>query len=142
MLLLGVVLAAALAHTMELPAKIRLDEDQYFLVQSIYRGWALVGIALIGAVVTTSIWAMLARGRERVLVSAAAACIAGGLGVFLIWTQPANRATDNWTVRPENWDLLRRQWELSHVAGAILYGIAYVLLILALIDPAVRTSKR
>jgi hypothetical protein len=32
------------AHLFELPNKIGLSEEHYFLVQSIYRGWALFGI--------------------------------------------------------------------------------------------------
>jgi hypothetical protein len=36
----------------------------------------------------------------------------------VIWTQPANAATQNFAVRPENWEALRRQWEYSHAINA------------------------
>ncbi len=45
--------------------------------------------------------------------------MAGTLLVFFVWTFPANRATANWKVVPTDWELLRRQWELSHAANAL-----------------------
>ena len=37
------------AHFFSLPNKIHLTEGNYFIVQNIYRGWALFGIVLFGA---------------------------------------------------------------------------------------------
>ena len=34
------------AHVADLPAKLSLDREQYFVVQQIYRGWALFGAVL------------------------------------------------------------------------------------------------
>jgi hypothetical protein len=39
-------LAPGLAHLLELPNKIHLPAQEYLTVQQIYRGWALLGIAL------------------------------------------------------------------------------------------------
>lgn len=41
----ALALGPSLAHLMELPNKIDLPRDQYLVVQQIYRGWQLLGIA-------------------------------------------------------------------------------------------------
>jgi hypothetical protein len=42
------------------------------------------------------------------------------LVIFFTWTDPANRATSNWSIVIADWESLRWQWELSHAANAIL----------------------
>jgi hypothetical protein len=46
------------------------------------------------------------------------------LAVFFTWTYPANQATGNWTVAPENWRELRRHWEYAHATNALLTFLA------------------
>lgn len=53
----AIAMAGGWAHLLELPNKMALSRDDYFTVQQIYRGWALLGIAVIGALVSTSILA-------------------------------------------------------------------------------------
>jgi hypothetical protein len=85
-------LGPSLAHLLALPNKIYLDQADYFVVQNICRGWALLAFL----------------------------CVAGAHAVFWTWTCPANVATKNWTVVPANWEVLRTQWEFSHAGGAVL----------------------
>ena len=42
----AILLGPALAHAFELPNKIDLPRDQYFVVQQVYRGWSLFGFVL------------------------------------------------------------------------------------------------
>jgi hypothetical protein len=35
--------------------------------------------------------------------------------------------TDNWTLQPENWEALRRQWEYSHAVNAGVTFLAFCL---------------
>jgi hypothetical protein len=49
--LTALALAPACAHLFSMPNKISLVEDQYFIVQHIYRGWFLLGIVLVAAIV-------------------------------------------------------------------------------------------
>jgi hypothetical protein len=49
----ALALVPALAHAMELPNKMRLPREHYLTVQSIYRGWALVGVLVVGALAST-----------------------------------------------------------------------------------------
>jgi hypothetical protein len=43
----ALLLGPALAHTFELPTKITLPREEYFVVQQIYRGWAGFSVVLI-----------------------------------------------------------------------------------------------
>jgi hypothetical protein len=110
------------AHLFELPNKIGLDQDAYFTVQAIYSGWALFGIALFGALGFNLALAVLTRGERTPFVLACLAflCVAATLAIFFTWTFPTNQATENWTVRPENWEALRTRWEYSHAVNAVI----------------------
>ena len=110
------------AHFFEMFNKIELDQAQYFIVQNIYRGWALFGITLFGALFANIGQAAMLRGQTTAFWFAVAACvgIAANLAIFFIWTYPTNVATNNWTTVPENWQALRAQWEYSHAANALV----------------------
>src|SRR5687768_14629533 len=84
LLFAALALAPALAHLLELPNKIGLSRDDYMTVQQIYRGRALLGFVVAGALLSTLILTIMVRKRPR-------EC---GL--------------------PENWIALRTQWEYSH----------------------------
>jgi hypothetical protein len=109
------------AHFFEHWHKLTLPRDAYFTVQSIYRGWAWLGIAIIAALVADVILALLLRGQGAAAPAwAAAVLMAATLAVFFVWTQPANAATANWTTIPDGWQALRTQWEYSHAANAVV----------------------
>lgn len=121
-LALAFAFAPAAAHLLALPNKIHLDRDAYFTVQQIYRGWALLGVVVIGALLSTLYLTFRVRHVRRALIWAAAAClcVVGAQALFWIFTYPANAATANWTTIPENWEALRARWEYSHAAAAVL----------------------
>jgi len=96
-------------------------------LQTIYNGWWTVGFALPAAFIANLGLAAASR-HDRIafwLALTAAALVAVNLAIFFYWTQPANAATANWTVRPENWQTLRRQWEFSHAVNAAVVFIAF-----------------
>ena len=126
-ILTGSALVAPAAHLLELPNKIGMGPNDYFVVQRIYNGWWLVGLLLPAALVANIALAVAARRDSTALLLAmfAAALIALNLAIFLVWTQPANAATGNWTTRPENWLDLRRQWEYSHAINAGIMFVAF-----------------
>jgi hypothetical protein len=135
MLFTAVAMAAGWAHLLELPNKMALSHDDYLTVQQIYRGWASLGFIVVGALVMTAMLTVLQRGAGATfyLVLAATLCIALSLAVFFLFTFPANKATQNWTVLPHEWEALRRQWEYSHAIGAVLYFVALASLTLSII---------
>ena len=135
-LCVAVAMAGGWAHLLELPNKMALSREDYLTVQQIYRGWALLGIVVVGALVSTAVLAWLRRGDGTPFFCAliATACMALSLVLFFSFTFPANQMTENWTVLPEGWEALRRQWEYSHAAGAILYFVALASLVYSLIS--------
>jgi uncharacterized membrane protein len=135
MLCTAITTAAGLAHLFELPRKVALDREQYVLVQQLYRGWAWLGVAVLGALVSNLIVTVRrprgAPGRHWSLV--ATVSIALSLAIFFLFTYPANRQTVNWTVLPDNWETLRRQWEYSHAVAAGFDLLALCALTLSLL---------
>lgn len=131
----AIAMAAGLAHLMEMPHKMAFPRADYLVVQQIYRGWAMLGIVIIAALLACVLAALKLRGQGARfwLTAGAGACIAAALAVFFAFTFPANQATANWTVLPDDWEALRRQWEYSHAAAAVLYVLAVALLTLSLL---------
>lgn len=126
LILIALALVPAGAHLFELPNKIDLPQDQYFTIQNIYRGWALFGIVLFGAITASLALTILLRGHGAAfwLSFGAFLLILATLAIFFTWTYPANQATNNWTVVPTNWVALRTQWEYAHAVNAILTFVA------------------
>jgi hypothetical protein len=60
-------------------------------------------------------------------------CIVATQVIFWTYTQPANLAIHNWTMMPQDWEALRRQWEYSHAASAGLNFVAFVALVWSLL---------
>jgi len=132
LLFCALALAPALAHLLELPNKMGLSRDEYLVVQQIYRGWALLGIVVFGALLSTLALAIAVRKRAGEFGPALTAflCIAGTQAVFWIFTFPMNQQTANWTILPDAWAALRMQWEYSHAASAILNLAALIAVII------------
>jgi hypothetical protein len=113
--------------------KMTLGQNDYFVVQGIYRGWALFGFPLCGSVVANLTLAALLRrtGLPFLLATGAGLLMIATLAIFFIWTFPANQATLNWTTIPSNWRDLRQQWEYSHAVNAVVTFVALSLSVLA-----------
>jgi len=131
----ALVLGPALAHVLELPNKIGLPRDEYFIVQKTYRGWNQIGWLLGVQVLSLVVAAYLARVERRVMVLTllALACVVVAQGLFWGFTYPTNVATANWTVSPDNWHKLRLRWELSHALGAFFQLLGFCLLVVAVL---------
>jgi ABC-type cobalamin transport system permease subunit len=140
LLFAALALAPALAHLLELPNKIGLSRDDYLIVQQIYRGWALLGFVIAGALLSTLVLMIMVRNRPKAfaLTIVAFVCILGTQIVFWTFTFPANQQTNNWTVLPENWEALRARWEYSHAASAVLNLIAFISLICSVLTKSTR----
>jgi hypothetical protein len=125
-MLTAVALVPSGAHLLEIANKVGLDRGRYMTVQQIYRGWEMLGIVLIGAMLANGLVAVAMRSQmiPAALATIAAILICLGLGIFFIWTFPANQMTGNWTVAPHDWEALRAQWEYSHAANAVVTFLA------------------
>jgi hypothetical protein len=129
----AVALGAALAHLFELPNKIGLTRDDYFIVQGIYRGWSMLGfVLLIQLISIVAIIVLAQQDRDvRIFGCVALICLIAAQMLFWTFTYPANVATENWTKIPANWQVLRRNWEYSHAAGAVSQLAGMTALIIA-----------
>lgn len=84
-LVLGALaLAPGVAHVASFLNKIQLNESTYFIVQSVYRGWNLFGIVLVGALIANIALAVAVRRHAQAfrLVLANLLCLAAGLAIF------------------------------------------------------------
>jgi hypothetical protein len=134
LLFTALAMPASFAYLYELPNKMRLSAQDYLTVQQIYRGWALLGIVVLGALISTLVLTILVRRAARSafkLVLTAFLCIVATQIVFWVFTYPVNQITQNWTVLPDNWMQLRTKWEYSHATGAAFNLAAFITLVLA-----------
>ena len=140
----SLALGPALAHLFEWPNKINLSRADYLTVQQIYRGWALLGIVIFPAVISALVLTLLLRKEWRPFVFSLIGflSLAGTQVVFWTYTFPANQATNSWTILPDNWEQLRRQWEYSHATSAVLNVIAVAALILSLLAYKAASTPR
>jgi hypothetical protein len=129
----AIALGAELAHTFALANKIGLSADEYLIAQKAYRGWNQLAYVLLIQLIATLAAAIMSRSEHNVLVPVlfAIPCLVFAQTLFWIYIYPANVATQNWTTNPENWEILRREWEYSHAASAAFQLIAMACLIVA-----------
>jgi hypothetical protein len=118
----ALTLVPAGAHLMSLPNKIGMTGSDYMVAQRAYMGWNLSAILVIGAALSTGIFAWRTYGRAELFAPAlvALACVIATQVVFWTLTWPGNHATSNWTRLPHEWQELRHRWELGHALSALL----------------------
>ncbi|WDR01925.1 DUF1772 domain-containing protein [Devosia algicola] len=134
--LMALILIPSGAHLFELPGKIGLDRDSYFIVQNIYAGWSLFAVPIFAAILVNIGLYFMERRRHPAtahwaLIAASLTVIS--LGIFFAWIFPANQATANWTTQSENWEALRRNWEYGHAVNAVVVGCALLASVLAIV---------
>jgi hypothetical protein len=139
-MLLVVSAAAAIAHLLELPAKVQFDAALWLtLLQSLYPPafGPVAGSAEAAAVVGSIVLAIAVRARGATFRWAvlAAACLAIAHACFWIWVVPVNAAMLPLTAEtlPSDWMQLRDQWEYTHAVRAVLEFVALAALVLSLL---------
>jgi hypothetical protein len=131
------MLGPAVAHAFELPTRLNLPREEYFVVQQVYRGWSTFSIMLVAvqfiSLLTT---AFLVRHDRRVLIPTVLAILFVLVAQILFWTytHPANVATANWTLQIDDWMRFRRTWEYAHLVRAGLQALAMTCLIVAVVS--------
>ena len=65
LLFVGLSLAPGLAHVLQLPHKMNLSGDDYLRVQQLYGGWALLGVVVFAALISTLLLTIMVRNRLR-----------------------------------------------------------------------------
>jgi hypothetical protein len=136
-------LAPGLAHLFEMPRKLGLSEQAYFVVQRIYLGWDWFGVSILVQLGALILLAVRSAREYYVFRPVVAALVLLVMAQALFWciTFPANVATHNWTRAPADWQDLRTAWEYSHAGGAVCQLLGLMSLIAALFA-RVRTAGR
>jgi hypothetical protein len=150
-LLVAITMGLALAHALEFPGKLRLDEGAYREVQAIYYPGFTIGglVGEAGALLLLPVLLfLLPFGTERFWWTAAAfALLVAGHAIYWVVTHPVNtvwlKETDLsgagatffsiYAGQDADWQHLRNLWEYSHVARAVLGMAALTALSLGLI---------
>lgn len=157
-LLVALSMGTALAHLLEMPAKLRVDGAFWLrLLQTVYPpGFGTAGAAFeVGAVIGTLALAVLVRRRGAAFgwsLAGAAGVLAAHL-VFWIWVAPVNATLVPLSADalPADWPGLRAQWEYGHAARAVLQLLALAALVQSVLvetpataaaPPAARTGHR
>ena len=113
-----------------MPAKLHLSAADYMTVQRIYAGWAWFGIVIFAALgMLSAHTAMVWRHpNARWMSLLALLAMLATQVIFWSYTYPMNVVTRNWTLTPEAFDAVRRQWEVSHAvnAGLTLAALALI----------------
>lgn len=150
-MLVAVAWALSLAHALELPGKLRLDEPTYRAVQRIYYpGFTIAGFAEPAAVLVAAVLLFLTPAGTTAfwLVLIALICMAAMHAILWIVIQPVNK---HWMegqamsasgasffrtggdTAAADWTQLRDRWEHGHVARAGLTSVALLALVASLV---------
>lgn len=118
--------APALAHLLEMPAKLRYDGALWVtLLHTLYPAFGTLGAVFeVGALAAVLLLAWLLRGSGPAFrwTAIGAACLVAAHAAFWIWVAPVNAALGGTSpdALPENWMRLRAQWEYTHAVRALL----------------------
>ncbi len=150
LLLVAVTMGLALAHALEFPGKLRLDEPTYMAVQTIYYpGFTIGGMVgeVGGMLVLAALLWLTPAGSERFwLVAVSLGLMAACHATYWLVTHPVNGA---WLEGTElggasraffglasgpggDWRAMRDIWEWSHVARTGFAGLAFTTMALAI----------
>jgi hypothetical protein len=115
--LVGLVVVPSLAHALELPGRMRLRQEAYLAVQTIYHpGFTLASIAEPLALISTIVLLLL---------------VPPGTTDFFFSFASASQAGSHGQIHPVSWTELRDRWEYSHLARAVLAVFSLIALVLA-----------
>lgn len=154
LMLVAAMWTFSLAHAAELPGKMRLDRDQYLVVQRIYYpGFTIGGLSEPLSIAALGVLLVLTpAGGQRIWIAAALAAVAAAHLVYWLVTHPVNK---RWvglqgsaslemgkagtaffgpgkTAQATDWEALRDRWERSHLLRAALVTCALLALAVAL----------
>jgi hypothetical protein len=152
-LLIAVAMALSLAHALELPGKMQLTKDAYYVVQAIYYpGFTIGGIGEAGGLIFTVILLLMTPFGSKGfwLTCLALLGLIGMQATYWLVTHPVNKfwladtklskvgsgffsfGAGQTTEGPVKWTELRDRWEYSHVARAGFACFSLIALLIAL----------
>ena len=148
LLLVALTLGMTFSHALEYSGKVKLDGAEWLTVQhNVYLAFGVVGAVIeVTAILTT--WIVFAQIRSwklaRVLTLLAGLATTAALGIWFGWVDPVNTALKAWTpaTMPDNWASFRDQWEAGHAVSAVLFGLAFSALVVAILSETENPQRR
>ena len=149
LLLVTLTFGLTWCHVMEIPGKLRFDGAQWLAVQ--HNLYVAFGPPLGAPIEVTSIlltWGVFFLVRRRRTAAfwtlAAAVCVTGGLVVWFRLVAPMNAVLAGWTPEtlPADWTAVRNRWETGHAIHALLFGLGFSALVVALLAETPPSSQR
>jgi hypothetical protein len=148
LLLVALTLGMTFSHALEYPGKAKLDGAEWLTVQhNVYLAFGVVGAVIeVTAILTT--WIVFAQIRSwklaRVLTLLAGLATTAALAIWFGWVDPVNTALKAWTpaTMPDNWTSFRDRWEAGHAVSAILFGLAFSALVVAILSETENPQRR
>ena len=139
-MLTALSMGAALAHLLELPAKVHYEPALWLrLLQTLYPpAFGTIGaFCEVGAVLAVLVLTLLVRRRRPAFAwtVAAAVCLVATHAAFWLLVAPVNATLLPLTPEtlPPNWTFLRDQWEYTHAARAFLQIAALAALLVSIL---------
>ena len=152
-MLVALVAALSVAHALELPGKLRLDEAAYRVVQRIYYpGFTIGGGAEVPAILATALLLFLTPAGSAAfwLELLALVGLVAMQATYWLVVHPVNK---HWMAgepvsasavaffgsgakpdgRKPDWTELRDRWERGHLLRAVLTGVSLLALVISLV---------
>lgn len=125
-------LSLSMAHLLELPQRIKFDQQLWVkvtVVENVYKLFGSVGAAFeITAIMTAIVLAFLVRGRGSAFYWALCGTIFLVLAFvsWIVFVAPMNAEFAKWLTNPvpADWTQYRNQWEYAHAVNAFIKIIA------------------
>jgi hypothetical protein len=147
-MLTALSMGAALAHLLEMPAKLGYSGALWLtLLQTLYPpAFGTIGAAFeVGAVVAAVVLAFLVRQRRPAFAWTllGALCLVAAHAAFWIWVAPVNATLMPLTTEtlPPDWTTLRNQWEYTHAARALVQIAALGFLVFSILVESAELNR-
>jgi hypothetical protein len=146
LMLTSLSLGLSMAHLLELPQRIKFEQQLWVDVtvfQNVYRLFGSVGAVFeIGAILAAIVLAFLVRKRRPTFywTFGGAALLAIAFASWLLFVAPMNTEFARWLTNPipTDWTRYRNQWEYAHAINAIIKLFGFGLLVLSMLTESSR----
>jgi uncharacterized membrane protein len=141
LMLASLSLSPSIAHLLELPQRMKFDQQLWVKVtvfQNVYRLFGSVGAVFeIGAILAAMVMAFLVRKHRSVFYWTLGGAILLVLAFvsWILFVAPMNAEFAQWLTKPvpSDWTRYRDQWEYAHAINAVIKLLGLSLLVLSVL---------
>jgi len=140
-MLTSLSLSLSVAHLLELPQRMRFDQQLWVkvtVVENVYRLFGSVGAVFeVGAILTAIVLVFLVRRRGLTFYWTLSGAILLVLAFvsWIMFVAPMNAEFAKWLTNPvpQDWTRYRDQWEYAHAINAFIKIVGLSLLVLSVL---------